>query len=425
MTRIVLLVLLVFFTGRVGAQALPSYTGGVSGGTLYPGSLSDVGSAYRTYAANTSVQGEVLMADKVRTAIGAANADMYVNRAISFRNALALGSRVLPLIGTAALLYSLYDGLGCHWVSGSMQCDAGVTPNSGLGYRYQNPNNQANPFYDTIPEVLIGSLANGATLVSYSCPTIAPGTQANCAIKWRHVNGTVYDSGMPVAYVQTTVKTCPDGSKVRVDQMCAGGALQTLTPEQAADKVKPYADPAKAVDVVKQAMGQGVSAQPYAEPRPAIGPATLTQPATTKTVTQPNGSTAVSTVTVTNNITYAGDTYNVTNTTVTNNPDGSTTTESQTPQKDPCDVNPTSLACIKLGDPPSDTPTWQTKTVSFQSESLGLSGACPAPWTGTVHGWTLSMSYQPACDVAPQIRLGVLALASLGALLMIITTVRT
>ncbi len=407
------------------AQALPSYTGGVSGGTLYPGSMTDVGSAYRTYSPSTVLQGEVIMADKVRTSIGAASADMYVNRAISLRGALAMGARVLPLLNTASLLYSLYDGLGCHWVSGSMQCDGGLTPNSGPGYRYQNATNQSNPFYDTPYEVLVNSLSNGAVLLAWNCAPIPQGSSVNCYIKYRHINGTVYEGGIPVGYYLTTVKTCPDGSKVRADQLCNGGTVQTLSPEQAADKVKPYADPAKAVDVVKQAMGQGVSAQPYAETRPATGPATLTQPATTKTVTQPNGTTSVSTVTVTNNITYAGDTYNVTNTTVTNNPDGSTTTESQTPDKDPCDLNPTALACIKLGEPPSDMPTWQTKSIAYQADNLGLSGACPAPWTGTVHGWSLSMSYQPVCDVAPQIRHGVLALASLGALLMIITTVRT
>lgn len=414
------------FSGHAYSQALPSYSGGASGGTLVPGGLSSIGGDYRTIASNTNVAGETLLADKVRVGVGAANADMYANRAISLRNAMAMGARALPLIGTAALAYSLYDSLGCHWSSSSgLQCDMGAAPLSSPGYRYQSAANQSSPFYDTQAEVIVGSLTNGATLVSYSCPVIPQGSQATCTFKYRHINGTVYDAAIGVAYLSTTVKTCPGGVKVRPDQMCNGGSIQTLTPEAAADKVLPYASPASALDIVKQALQNGVNAAPYVSVRPATGPAILTQPATTKTVTAANGTSQVQTSQVTNNITYAGDTYNIMNTTNITNPDGSSEKVQETPKKDLCEQYPSSVGCMNVGDLPSDSPTWQTKTVTYQAESLGFTGSCPAPWSGSVHGWNLSMSWQPACDVAPQIRLGVLALCTLGALLMISTTVRT
>lgn len=155
------------------------------------------------------------------------------------------------------------------------------------------------------------------------------------------------------------------------------------------------------------------------------GPASVPGETKTKTTTAANGTTQVTTVTNNYNYNYSGNTVTITTTEVIQNPDGSTeTTTSDTP--DPlCAENPNSLACVKLGDVPTDQPAWETKTIAYQADSLGLPAACPAPWTGQLRGWTLSFSYQPACDVAPQVRLAILALTTLGALLMIVTTVRS
>lgn len=159
-------------------------------------------------------------------------------------------------------------------------------------------------------------------------------------------------------------------------------------------------------------------------PAQLTGPTQVSGPTSTSVKTTATGTQAVTTTTTNFNVSYNTNNITINESKVISNPDGSSETVTEKPAE-PCAADPTSLACVKLGDPGTDSPQWQTKTVTYQAESLGLAAACPAPWTGTVHGWSLSMSWQPACDVAPNVRLGILALATLGALLMIVTTVRT
>ena len=159
-------------------------------------------------------------------------------------------------------------------------------------------------------------------------------------------------------------------------------------------------------------------------PASLTGPSSVPGPTSTTTRTTPSGTSEVTTSTVTNNIVYQGNTLIITTSTVTNNVDGSTTTTTE-PKTDPCSVDPESLACIKLGTPPTDAPSWETKTVTYQADSLGMPAACPAPWTATIRGWSLSMSYEPACNVAPQVRAGVLALAAFMSLMLVLTAVRS
>lgn len=154
------------------------------------------------------------------------------------------------------------------------------------------------------------------------------------------------------------------------------------------------------------------------------GPSTVTGSSSMKTVQRPDGTSAVSITNTTYNITYNNNSMSVTTTEKTTNPDGTTEETTTTPQKTECEKNPNSVGCADLTNNETAKPTWETKNVVYQVDSLGLPAACPAPWTGVVHGWNLSMSWQPACDVAPGIRAGVLALAALSALLLIITTIR-
>lgn len=207
--------------------------------------------------------------------------------------------------------------------------------------------------------------------------------------------------------------------------LCPNGAFQPVSQADAASRLN---NAPITADVLKRALEEVLKAGGSLQDtgtHSVIGPSSVPGETKTKTTTAANGTTQVTTVTNNYNYSYAGNTITITTTEVIQNPDGSTeTTTSDTP--DPlCADNPTSLACIKLGDVPTDQPAWETKTIAYQADSLGLPAACPAPWTGQLRGWTLSFSYQPACDVAPQVRLAILALTTLGALLMIITTVRT
>ena len=406
-----LFVLALIFNVPAFAGALPSYTPSPSGGTLFPGSLSDIGEGFRDWSANDA--GDVFTRDRVRVPVGAANADMFVNRRIPFRSVLVVGGRLLGVAGVAASIYELYKSFGCQWVNGSIVCDGGTNPDTGWRYAVSGVPGQYMSLGAACSAAQssfgwAGHVVDDRGYVVY-CTELRP-------------NGSWGGSAIVTKSQLSNTTPCEQLANGK----CAGGESLVMTPEQAADYLLPHIDKSQSLPIARDAAKNGIDLSPYAQPLPATGPASISQPST-QTVTQsPNGTTSISTVTTTNNITYNGDTYNITNTTIKNNPDGSTetTTEAQKDQSQ-CAKSPNSLACIELGSPPSESPTWQTRTVVYQAESLGLPAGCPAPWSGTVHGWNLSMSWQPACDVADQVRAGVLALAALSALLMIITTVRS
>jgi hypothetical protein len=124
-------------------------------------------------------------------------------------------------------------------------------------------------------------------------------------------------------------------------------------------------------------------------------------------------------------ITYGGDTvsYTTNNTSnTTNNSNSQTSTTTTNEQKDPCVANPDRAGCVPLGTPPTDKPTWTEKPMIFTPEDIGFAGSCPAPFTYTTTGAIqapLVASWQPLCDVAPLVRLALLALASFSALFFI------
>jgi len=158
------------------------------------------------------------------------------------------------------------------------------------------------------------------------------------------------------------------------------------------------------------------------------GPTSLTGPAhgTPQTITS-NGPNGTTTTTINNNYNYTDNSVSWTGTTTTTNPDGTTTTTNDDKPADDrsnCERDQNTVGCMPPGTPPSDAPQWSTKTVTYEVDSLGLPSACPAPRSAVVHGWELKLDYTPACQVAPTISLGMLALTGLGCLLFIVRTVK-
>jgi len=94
-------------------------------------------------------------------------------------------------------------------------------------------------------------------------------------------------------------------------------------------------------------------------------------------------------------------------------------------ESDQCKANPQSVGCAKLGDLPTDQPESTVRDVTFAEESLGFTGACPAPNNWVVHGISLTWGYQPICDIAPIIRLALIAIAAFSAAAIIIRGVNT
>ena len=224
----------------------------------------------------------------------------------------------------------------------------------------------------------------------------------------------------------------PDGGSPGPDGKCPTGRYAPATQPYVADRIAQYATPQQLKDTARAVLENGGDI-PVAASRSLTGPASKTGSPTTTTTTNPDGTTKTTTSTPTTNYTYNGDTinYNTTVTTTVNNGGDVTTTTTTTDgtapdPEDPCTKNPDRVGCVKLGDVPTDSPSWETKTVTFAPEDLGMGGACPAP--ESIHlGYLnkdLVWSYQPACDVAPTIRLAMLALTVTGCLLWILSTVK-
>lgn len=164
------------------------------------------------------------------------------------------------------------------------------------------------------------------------------------------------------------------------------------------------------------------------QPQTVTGPATVTGPTTTSTKVETAGTTTT-TIATTYNFNYSGDVVTVTQTDVqtVTHPDSSTTTTTSStaaPAGDPpppedkpdvCKDHPEASGCAEFGehDPEPDLQT-EDRALSWVP-SLSAVGACPAPETATVHGQSISISWQPVCDLASGLRPVVLAVAWLSA----------
>lgn len=100
-------------------------------------------------------------------------------------------------------------------------------------------------------------------------------------------------------------------------------------------------------------------------------------------------------------------------------------TEGEEKPIDPCDEHPERVGCqtLEAPDDPGITPT--THTIAYEAENLGFGSGCPAPRTFTFHGWALPLDYTPVCNVAPTIRMGLIAITALGCILIIIGVTRS
>lgn len=163
-------------------------------------------------------------------------------------------------------------------------------------------------------------------------------------------------------------------------------------------------------------------------PQTVTGPATVNGGTKTSTKVETAGTTTT-TINTTYNLSYAGDVVTVTQTDVqtVTHPDSSTdttTTTTSAPSGDPpppeekpdiCKDHPEASGCAEFGehDPEPDLQT-EDRALSWVP-ALSAVGACPAPETATVHGQSISISWQPVCDLASGLRPVVLAVAWLSA----------
>lgn len=324
------------------AHASPSVRYSSNGGTLYPGPLNELGSGYRSIGLD-NVTNATILRDVVDATIEGQRAGMAVRRAIPLAGALALGARALGPLGAAATLYDLYQSLRCAPSGGLIVCDEGVVP-EGSGSTQSITVGETGYFEIKQTSVVVFGVSGQTVSKSFSpgvyqCTTDVFGTDP------------AYGRSKTCTVPPQSVPTCAVGP----DGRCPGGSSVALTPDQAASRALPFADPTKAPQAVRDALSQGIDVAPYAQELPAVGPSSLSGPSSTTT----NASGQSVTQGVTYNISYFGDsyTYNITNTT-TNNTTGETTTTTQAPKAE-CGVPGRPPCAVKVDE--EGTPAWQDR----------------------------------------------------------------
>ena len=151
-------------------------------------------------------------------------------------------------------------------------------------------------------------------------------------------------------------------------------------------------------------------------------------------VANPDGSTT-ETATTTNNVEGDG---NRTTTTVTD-ANGNKTITSTGPtdsleleqinegvHKSECDKNPGSVACLKIDGtvPAAEVLPVDNVSLSLNPVSMGSAGSCPAPVSTSIKGRSISLSFEPICQIASMISPLVIALAWLVAGYMVVGVVK-
>jgi hypothetical protein len=370
-------------------------------------------------------------------------------------------------VGAILTIADLYNDYRCATTGSGIMCDPGVPATSGYvidsWYRASNPlgstQTWGSPQATCDAWASFANSANGVT--AYSCFSVGQisGT-ANVPIQVRDSrNGATFsDTANPNFHAEEGA--CTSGN-AGFDGRCAGGTPVPKTAEEAAALVPtagPYAPQMSAGEyeaLVREALGQlspldftsGILSDTPLEFRTNVMDA-FTPLSGSETITSnPDGSTVADHISW--NFARINDTLGTqeqyaiteTKTTTTTAPGGATSTTTSTktggdltkPSPDAttstgtgetdCDKYPESAGCRVLGDPPSDAPEIETRDVSWVQENLGLPAQCPAPLSWPIRNWTFTTSWQAACDVAPWIRAGVLALTLLGVAFFLVHTV--
>lgn len=110
-------------------------------------------------------------------------------------------------------------------------------------------------------------------------------------------------------------------------------------------------------------------------------------------------------------------------TTQTGTIEGTATGQGTATGEDACVRDPSRIGCRSIGDPPAAVVPTVNRTLSFTAETVALSSGCPAPYTITVRGWSMSLRWDKACDVAPLIRFFIVGSTLLSCLVWCVSIV--
>lgn len=414
---------------------------------------------------NIGSSGEAIFREALKSPVGAvrSGAAMSVEMTIA-RAAMSQGLGVAIGIGmTSVAIAEVLNDVRCKHFDGVTGCDDGVPPNTNTATEWTAGANSfpvAKQGKGFSPEAACGAAAglNGSTTgtppttQTYSYVVVrARAVPAECILKVNinscNSNGCTLSSPNPDGFnaglggATVTLTECPAsidasnpansipaGAPTGADGKCATGRYLPKTQQETTDKVDSYANNLRKVNALYDAIAQGLSVPSN---NTISGPASATGTPTTSTTSSSAGTTT-KTRTPSTRFAYSGDTVTATDdgTTVEVGPDGTTTTSTDTglpPVENltDCDKYPEIIGCSEYGTPPDEKPEWSTKTVTFTPVDLGLSAQCPAPYVFNVRSWEMKLDYQAACDIAPVIRAGVLALTALGCMLWMFAAIKT
>ncbi len=239
--------------------------------------------------------------------------------------------------------------------------------------------------------------------------------------------------GVTVFYWTSSASSqrCPDYSPVPPGGCPGVGPAVPLSASEIGDKLAAAPNPAdeELTTAVNALVSDGALSVPASEPSVSGPPYVDSAPLPSYTSTVTGGQTQAAHEVIRTPLYYFDDSVTTgssvkTTTTATTNPDGSssTKTETVTMQKpDVCKAFPSLFLCSEIGEPDKTPMPKATKTIAFDAENIGLPSGCPADIGMGRFG---SISMASACTTAGNIRGLVVAAGAVTALMICIAAVR-
>jgi hypothetical protein len=392
---------------------------------------------------NALTAGRVVVSDAITTGVGRSAVGVVASSEITAASIASGAATVALLAGVGVASYEITKAIRCQVVEGNWMCDPGQ-PSGGAAVVYLPSGNGAvssvPPLgtFATIPlacEAYRQAVVQSFIDIGEPNPVVTV-TACNASGMTAQIAG--YGTRFGSMSTQPGTGSCPAsvdalnpawsvpaGSPPGADGKCATGRYDGVAATQVAALIQPQLTAQNAPAVATEVLEKGGTLQ--------NGPVTVTGPATkpvgTITSTTPTGSTTTSVV---NNYTYQGDTYSwiETSTSTVNNAGSdpvttTTTTDAPADDRTPCEIDPGTVGCMKPGELPTEKPTWETKTVDYTVDDLGLPSGCPAPRVMAWRGIDLVLNYQPVCDNASTVRLALIAVTALSCIGIILGVTRT
>lgn len=465
-----------------GADTLTYVTGGVevSNG---PGTGSMfLGRTFGAPAVGSTGSQAALVSDTMRISSGAAQGlEVVGTRAVSMEALAATMSGVGTVAGIAVASAAAVAAAGqtgfqiggavshflgndnlrigatrCVATYGGWQCDSGTLPERVVNTEYEctlnGPTRKASTLtaactaagnastvanHSVSFDFTFSNLAcdEGRTLCTYTGVNTYHNIPGGGDLVQSQPNQTAYASARQVATdscpasidALNPLYSTPSGGSAGTDGKCPTGRYSAPTAQYLQDRLKTYADPTAAPDVVKGWLDSGkpiYGADPVGITGPTVGPSV-----STRTDTTDGTGTTTKIETTQPRYTYTPTKIGITpeTTTTTTHPDGSVTgTTSTTTGSNPssgtttlpdyCVDHPERIGCKEITEAPN-VPFEPTEVpVQMNPQDWGGGGGCPADRVLNLHGITVNWSWAPLCDFMTGIRFAVVAMAWISAI---------